>query len=417
MPANSDAGLPAGASADRMRKAMASGRGPGLALVIFFLTICAGGFISQTAIELGRGESVGALQVFHQRPTAANLRAYEHSLEDASVLARTVRPWFQFIQFSWLRDGGEKTLVGRDGWLFYKPGFDALVSRTPSHKGTNQDPVRAIVAWRDALAARGVQLLVVPVPNKESIYPERLTSRNPPSPGLISPVTRDLFQRLQSAGVDYVDLFTLFSEARQGGADAAAPLYLVQDSHWSPAGLQLAAQAVARHLAAGGWIQEGRHNFESIPAPVHRLGDMLLMMRSRALEKQAVPESVACSRILDAHTHQPCRDEPQSEVLVLGDSFLRIFESDEPGSAGFLAHLSHELRQPVARLVADGGASTLVRQELYRRPALLNRKRVVIWEFVERDLLLGTEGWQSVPLPPTVSSNVPVPATTVSPSP
>ncbi|MCC7374440.1 MAG: hypothetical protein IT581_07275 [Verrucomicrobiales bacterium] len=417
MPANSDADLPASASADCARKATASGRGPGLALVIFFLTICAGGLITQTAIEFGRGESVGALQVFHQRPTAANLRAYEHSLEDTSVLARTVRPWFQYIQFAWLRDGGEKTLVGRDGWLFYKPGCDALVSRTPQHKGTNQDPVRAIVGWRDALAARGIQLLVVPVPNKESIYPERLTSRNPPSPGVLSPVTRDLLQRLDFAGVDFIDLFAIFSEARQRGADASTPLYLVQDSHWSPAGLQLAAQSVARRLLERGWIQPGTHAFEPASAPIHRLGDMLLMMRSRALEKQTVPEAVACSKIVDARTHQPCRDEPQSDVLVLGDSFLRIFESDEPGAAGFLAHLSLELRQPVARLVADGGASTLVRQELYRRPALLNRKRVVIWEFVERDLLLGTEGWQSVPLPPTVSSNAPVPATTVPPSP
>jgi hypothetical protein len=40
-----------------------------------------------------------------------------------------------------------------------------------------------------------------------------------------------------------------------------------------------------------------------------------------------------------------------------------------------------------------------VRQELYRRPALLQHKRVVVWEFVERDLRLGTEGWQQVPLP------------------
>ncbi|MBL9135657.1 MAG: hypothetical protein JNK85_07310 [Verrucomicrobiales bacterium] len=378
------------------------GRGPGLALALFFLTICAGGLVLQTAIELSRGEPVGALQVFHQRPTAANLRAYEHSLEDASVLARTVRPWFQFIQFVGLRDGGEKTLIGRDGWLFYKPGCDALISRAPHPSGTNQDPVRAIVAWRDALATRGIQLLVLPVPNKESIYPDRLTSRNPPPPGVLSPVTRDLFARLKSSGVEVVDLFALFSESRKRGEDVSAPLYLAQDSHWSPAGLRMAAQAVAHRLVERGWVSPGHHDFETEAAPIHRIGDMLLMLRSRALERRAQPESVACSKIVDARTRHPCRDDPQSEVLVLGDSFLRIFESDEPGAAGFLAHLAHELRRPIARLVADGGASTLVRQELFRRPALLARKRVVIWQFVERDLRLGTEGWQAVPLPPTV---------------
>jgi hypothetical protein len=40
-----------------------------------------------------------------------------------------------------------------------------------------------------------------------------------------------------------------------------------------------------------------------------------------------------------------------------------------------------------------------VRQELARRPQLLNGKTVVIWEFVERDIRFGTEGWKAVPLP------------------
>lgn len=37
----------------------------------------------------------------------------------------------------------------------------------------------------------------------------------------------------------------------------------------------------------------------------------------------------------------------------------------------------------------------------FARPQLLERTKVVVWEFVERDLRLGTEGWQTVPLPPT----------------
>jgi hypothetical protein len=51
-------------------------------------------------------------------------------------------------------------------------------------------------------------------------------------------------------------------------------------------------------------------------------------------------------------------------ILVLGDSFLRIFQQDEPGAAGFVAHLARQLQQPVTALINDGGASTLVRQQL-----------------------------------------------------
>jgi hypothetical protein len=108
---------------------------------------------------------------------------------------------------------------------------------------------------------------------------------------------------------------------------------------------------------------------------------------------------VPCVQIVRDDGRQTYQDQSDSEVLVLGDSFLRIYQQDEPGAAGFIAHLARELKQPLASVVNDGGASTLVRQELHRRTALLKNKRVVVWEFVERDLRLGTEGWQHVPLP------------------
>src|SRR5262249_24639891 len=95
---------------------------------------------------------------------------------------------------------------------------------------------------------------------------------------------------------------------------------------------------------------------------------------------------------------------PDAEILVLGDSFTRIYQQDEPGAAGFIAHLAKELKQPLFSLVNDGGGSTLVRQELRGRPAFLKNKKVVLWEFVERDIGLGLEGWKLVPLPSAISS-------------
>lgn len=370
-----------------------------LALVILFLALVASGLLIQTAVELRTGQGVGALELFREKPTAANLRAYEHSLEDASVVAGALRPWFQFAQFAWLGDGGEKAVVGRDGWLFYKPGFDAMVSRQIRPASTN-DPAAAIVAWRDALARRGIQLLVVLAPNKESIYPDYLTRRAAPGQILVSPSTRDLLARLQSAQVECVDLFKVFAQARANPGPVGAPhLYLAQDSHWSPAGVALAAQAVGRRLIEKGWVSSGQTRYREKPVSVERLGDVLRMLQSPPIEKCWVHEKVPCVQVICDQAGQPFEDQADSGVLVLGDSFLRIYQQDEPGSAGFIAHLAKELKQPLASLVSDGGASTLVRQELYRRGGLLKNKRVVVWEFVERDIHLGTEGWQPVPLP------------------
>jgi hypothetical protein len=85
-----------------------------------------------------------------------------------------------------------------------------------------------------------------------------------------------------------------------------------------------------------------------------------------------------------------------STILVLGDSYSRIYQTDQPNSAGWISHLARELSQPVASLVSDGGSSTLVRQSLARKPGLLKNKKLVIWEVVERDFRFGDEGWKKI---------------------
>jgi hypothetical protein len=117
------------------------------------------------------------------------------------------------------------------------------------------------------------------------------------------------------------------------------------------------------------------------------------MMRSPVIEAHFPLESVRTVRVTGAN------DTGRSPVLVLGDSFSRIFQTDEPQDAGFIAQLARYLGQPVASLVNDGGAATLVRQEVARRPRILEHRKVVIWEFTERDLRLATEGWQVIPIP------------------
>ena len=123
------------------------------------------------------------------------------------------------------------------------------------------------------------------------------------------------------------------------------------------------------------------------------------MLQAPALERRLGRETVLCAQVPRRDNHQLYRDQAGSELLVLGDSFLRIYQTDKPGSAGFIAHLAKALKRPLASIVNDGGASTLVRQELCRRSALLSNVKVVVWEFVERDIRLGTEGWQILRLP------------------
>jgi hypothetical protein len=357
----------------------------------------------QVALEARRGEWPQALAVFAHLPDTTRLRAFERDLEEASWTAQQGRPWVQCALFTWLGEAGDKALVGREGWLFYRPGFDYLVAK-PEAAGArqaNDDPLPAMIAFRDDLAARGIRLMVVPAPNKESVYPDRVCRRATHLTGVLAPQTHDLFVRLRAAQIEVVDLFGAFATGRQRPtAGATAPLYLSQDTHWSPAGVDLAARTVAHRLLELGWIEPGAMDYATTPAPVQRLGDLIHMMQAPPLEQRVQLEAVPALQVTRRDNGRPYTNSPDSEVLVLGDSFLRIYEQDEPGAAGFIAHLACELKQPLSALVSEGGASTLVRQELSRRPGLLKGKKLVIWEFVERDLRFGAEGWQNVPLPP-----------------
>lgn len=385
-------------------------RDPRWFLILSFLGIIGSVPLIQILIEARQEEGVRAFDVFRQAPTAANLRAYERSLEAANWAGRMTRPWIQFAQFEWLRDGGAKTVIAGAGWYFYKPGLNYMLARPERAKVTNatNDPLAAIVDFRDQLATRGIRLVVMPVPNKESVHPDRLTTRVAPGRGLLAPRTQDLLDRLRAAHIEVIDLFKEFSQARQRTSSASqACLYLAQDTHWSAAGVALAAKAAARRLLELGWVRSGPVEYCERAAPVQRLGDLVRMLQVPLIERRVKPETVPCVRVVRRDNGQLYQEAPNAELLVLGDSFLRIYQRDEPGTAGFVAHLGKELQQPVMSLVNDGGGSTLVRQELHGRPAFLKHKRVVLWEFVERDIGLGLEGWPLVPLPLAVSPNPP----------
>jgi stage V sporulation protein SpoVS len=369
---------------------------PKFLVISTFLLIVATPPMVQFAVEAARGERPGALEIFTRRPTAANLRDYEKALQNDSITARALRPVMQATQFFAFRDAGDKALMGPGGWLFYQPGVSFLTQRARPGDSTVKDAVTAVVRFRDDLASRGIRLIVLPAPNKESVYPDQLAWFATPPEQAIGDETRAFLAQANAAGVEVVDLFAHFGAARR---TSSAPLYLEQDTHWSPVGMELAASAVAARVLERGWLTPGSIDYMARPAPVRELGDLVQMIRSPLIEARVPPEAIATTQVVRRDTGALFTDDPSPEVLVLGDSFMRIYQLDPPGRAGFVAHLALELRCTVAGIVNDGGGSTLVRQDLFRRPRLLSRAKVVVWEFVERDIRFGAEGWRIVPLP------------------
>jgi hypothetical protein len=233
-------------------------------LLICFLAVIAGVPITQTCIELARQERVQATDLFRYRPTAKNLRQFEHTLEEKSWFQQQLRPLLQWFLFVTLQDTGAKGVLGRDRWLFFRPDLRYLVEPDrlegevsdskwvpPPDRYTHRESVeRAILRFRDQLKQRGITLLVMPVPGKPSVYPDQVTAREAGRERLFRSPTSELLEGLQRQGVATVDLFAAFREAREsaGQGPITAPLYLAHDTHWTPLGAQIAARAVASKL-------------------------------------------------------------------------------------------------------------------------------------------------------------------------
>jgi hypothetical protein len=282
----------------------------------------------------------------------------------------------------------------------------------PNDKVMTDDPVAAIVNFKKQLSDRGIDLLIVLMPVKPSIYPDVLNSSIKPEMSGKIGTTMHIIELLRGRGVDAIDLFTAFAKERANDAISGDSLYLSKDTHWRARGVRTAAHVIAERIKQMPLYREGATEYVLDSVDIERVGDIGVMsalpvFRVHQLSLSFSTEKTRCYQVYqvvrDASGNETGRvlykdDFKNSNVLLLGDSYSRIYQTDEPRSAGWISHIAFELKQPIASLVSDGGASTLVRQSLARRVNLLKGKKVVVWEIVERDLRYGAEGWKDVPL-------------------
>ena len=255
-------------------------------------------------------------------------------------------------------------------------------------------PAQAVLDFRNELAKRGVELLVVVVPGKPSIYPEILNPILYGLSGLNISLGRRFVDTLQTLNVNVVNLYPVLQAAKQ--KDRAGDfLYLNTDTHWTPRGAKIAAKAIAEKVRKMPIANELPHeNFTDSLVSADRTGDVATMAD---LEYAFPVQTVEAYQIKNAKGPRQ-NDFRKSKILILGDSYSRIYETDAPMSAGWISQFASELQTPVAAIVSDGGASTLVREKLARKSGVLKGKKLVVWEFVERDLRFGAEGWKKVRL-------------------
>ena len=327
--------------------------------------------------------------------TSRYLRAFENKVEDENALVLAFRPKYQLAVWNVFNDPGEKVVLGagEGRWLFYRQDVEFLVQPSPLdvRSAKLDNPIQAILKFRDQLKAKGVELLVVITPGKPSIYPERLTGID----GLkLAGHGKAILDSLTKLGLNTVDLYTPLLSAKADDAKLGA-LYLDDDTHWTPRGAELAAGEIAKKVNAmvdAGQVNIGEPSMDYVVSDslADRMGDIGEMSGLNKFNVFKVQQ-------VTGHVVSPFKDDfRKSKILILGDSFSRIYQTDSPVNAGWIAHFAKNISRPVSSIVSDGGASTLVREKLARKAGVLKGKKLLIWEFVERDLRFGAEGWKTI---------------------
>lgn len=383
------------ASGDGMEKA---GRLPGL---LFLLVMLVGAASLVYALASGRV----AL------PQAASTRAFmdgETAREVSEQLAEAPFPKFM-AQLErgagWLLMGnlGPRVREGCSGWLF-------LADELAVHPRARQDGrsrLRAAAAVNRRLAAQGVELLLVLVPDKSRSQHEQLC-------GLYRPAAfhgrlRSWAEDASAAGLRVLNLEAVLGhQARQ--ADAPAP-FLRTDTHWSETGAELAARHIAAAVASlRVEVQPQRQYSMERGRPSRREGDLVRLAgvdwlppelqpapewASRVTLREAGPASgMAAGVPQEAQKKQEPEeddgadlfgDEGLPNIALIGTSFSR--------TSSFLPYLDAALETRVTSFARDGGDFWAAARYYFSSPSFLETPpRVLIWEIPERVLEMPLRG-------------------------
>lgn len=378
--------------------------------------------------EESRPAAIGlGSRVLASIPSATTLRSWESRLENGSGLRGFVQRHTQSLLTGVLGVGNSKVFVGEKGWLFYQPGLDfvtgpaitdpdalrrrrkKMVDRSLEAE-PSPDPGPALLRLGSDLAARGIDLVLFPVPDKVSMEPGRLGRRFEGAAPGFHPTNRgsgEFFEGLRRQGAEVFGL-------DPASVPAPGHRYLRADTHWTPPLMERAAADLAALIRKKVPLPAA-----AVPSPWRVTdevrsngGDLLGMLRLPEDQKVFAPQAVVVHRVSAVENGDPWTPTPGAQVVLLGDSFTNVYSDASLGwgsSAGFAEHLSLALGLPIDVVAINGGGADGARAEIASPGGLerLERARVVVYEFADRDLT--TQNWKVLPLPPASAKKPPAP--------
>ncbi len=340
------------------------------------------------------------------------------------------------------REKGAMTAIGRDDWLFLANELRHLsvgefwgekatkVSRATREKFA--DPLPAIVDYHQQLEAAGIELILVPVPPKAAVYPDKLTTNVPTEdvgshelPVRVDPFHQQFYEHLAEKGVEVLDLTDAMRLARLGKdalpeeqqssfpqlSPKATRSCCRTDTHWSGQTCVLAAKMIHEQLKDRDWFKQADKPLEgklkTRAQNVAITGDLTESANKHLGDDEKIGREELSLRFVgtpaEDDTLTPVETSDESPVILLGDSHTLVFHMGgemHTRGAGLADQLAFELGMPIDVIGVMGSGARPARINLYKKGRAdenyLPRKKVVIWCLSARELT--ESNWGKIPV-------------------
>ncbi|MFV3405516.1 MULTISPECIES: alginate O-acetyltransferase [Pseudomonas] len=281
------------------------------------------------------------------------------------------------LDYKLFNEGRPGVVLGREQWLFSDEEFKPSVAAEQQMR----DNLALVRGVRDTLQRQGVQLVLAIIPAKARVYAEYLGKETPAS--LHDDLFNQFHAQVRQANVLAPDLLAPLEQAKARGQ-----VFLRTDTHWTPMGAEVVAQALAdtvqrQQLLTG----EPQAYVTQAGASAPYKGDLTNFLPLDPLFSDLLPPPDT----LQQRSTQPAQAEGDGDDALFADNQIPVALVGTSYSANphwnFLGALQQALHSDVANYAEDGHGPLLPMLKYLQSDAFKNAPpQVVVWEFPERYL-------------------------------
>lgn len=285
----------------------------------------------------------------------------------------------------------EQNAWEHNGMLWFKRNANYLLASDITKQDSLHNPLPRLLELKHYLDSLNIQLLIVPIPVKEEIYPEKLidgTSENL----CVNTSGRNFIQQMLLSGLDVLDIYPALMATKMGDEP---PNYSYQrnDTHWSLTGMLSTMELLAAKVTSYSWYAQSNARPGSLTmqqTTTIREGDLIAHLPDSEKAKYTADTLPAMKIFKD---NEPYKGSKNAPILLIGDSFTGVFESVDQKSGGPGSLLAYATGLDVQVSTSWGGGPGVYQ----RIPKMqMQSKRLVIYMMTARDFWQSPMEWDTL---------------------